>query len=217
MLSSCSLFIFIKVARKKLSNVKILHFYPFKTYFEILREMEWRLFRRKRLFWKEILMPYFPERWFCGWSFRLSVRRRSFIPRRVGTNPLTYAGRKENSCCSACGHQLLEDLTHLLDYPASEPLRRAILDTTDVGAWPDCWVSVELFHIPIPLKGSGSNTITIRHNNIGYFKKLQFTASLFNVQHWMDVIEICQASKSLVFFEWYSDSDRTGGSLTQRS
>jgi len=37
--------------------------------------------------------------------------------------------KKKNSC-SACGHQL-QNLTHLLmDYPASEPLRRAILEST---------------------------------------------------------------------------------------
>jgi len=28
----------------------------------------------------------------------------------------------------------------------------------DLGAWPDCWVSVEFLHGPIPRKGSGSTT-----------------------------------------------------------
>jgi len=37
--------------------------------------------------------------------------------------------RKENSSCSAWGHSL-QDLTHLLDFPASEPLRCAIFGTT---------------------------------------------------------------------------------------
>jgi len=65
-----------------------------------------------------------------------------------------YRIKRKNSSC-ACGH-LLQDLTHLyLDCPASEPLRRAILTLLsslmsgpDLGAWPDCWVSVEFFHTP---------------------------------------------------------------------
>jgi len=31
---------------------------------------------------------------------------------------------------------------------------------TDLGAWPNCWVSVEFLHAPIPRKGSGSTTTT---------------------------------------------------------
>jgi len=70
--------------------------------------------------------------------------------------------RKENSSCSACRHPL-QDPTHLLlDCPGSEPLRRAIFGTTssifDLGAWLDCWVSVEFLYAPIPRKGSGSTT-----------------------------------------------------------
>jgi len=30
----------------------------------------------------------------------------------------------------------------------------------NLGAWPDCWVSVEFLHDPIPRKGSGSTTTT---------------------------------------------------------
>jgi len=30
----------------------------------------------------------------------------------------------------------------------------------DLGAWPDCWVSMEVLHAPIPRNGSGSTTIT---------------------------------------------------------
>jgi len=54
--------------------------------------------------------------------------------------------KRKNSSCSACGHPL-QDQTHLfLDCLASEPLQRAIFDTTysifdlwsNLGAWPDC-------------------------------------------------------------------------------
>jgi len=46
--------------------------------------------------------------------------------------------RKENSC-SACGHPL-RGLTHLLDCPASEPLRHAIFDTTSIfDLWSRPW------------------------------------------------------------------------------
>ena len=31
----------------------------------------------------------------------------------------------------------------------------------DLGVWPDCWVSAEFLHAPIPRKGSGSTTITV--------------------------------------------------------
>jgi len=52
-----------------------------------------------------------------------------------------------------CSHQL-QDLTHLLNCPASEPLRRGSFDTTfsifdlcpDLGAWHDCWVCAEFFN-----------------------------------------------------------------------
>jgi len=93
--------------------------------------------------------------------------------------------RKENSLCSACGHPL-QDLTHLLDCPASEPLRRAIFGTTssifdsgpDLVAYPDCWVFVEFFHAPILRKGSGSTTTTktspypLNKYSLHYFRSL---------------------------------------------
>jgi len=64
-----------------------------------------------------------------------------------------------------------QDLTHLLDCPASEPLRRVIFGTTfSFGSifaiwsipWGVAgrWVSVEFLHVPIPRKGSGSTTTT---------------------------------------------------------
>ena len=31
----------------------------------------------------------------------------------------------------------------------------------DLGVWPDCWVSAEFLHTPIPRKGSGSTTTTV--------------------------------------------------------
>ena len=32
----------------------------------------------------------------------------------------------------------------------------------DLGVWPDCWVSAEFLRAPIPRKGSGSTTTTLR-------------------------------------------------------
>ena len=73
---------------------------------------------------------------------------------------------KENSACSACGHPL-QNLSHLLDCPASEPLRKSIFGSSlfltygpDLGVWPNCWVSTEFLRAPIPRKGSGSTTTT---------------------------------------------------------
>ena len=42
---------------------------------------------------------------------------------------LRRISRKENSACSACGHPL-QDLNHLLDCPASEPLRKSIFGSS---------------------------------------------------------------------------------------
>jgi len=75
---------------------------------------------------------------------------------------------QDKTACSACEHHL-QDPTHLLlDCPASESLRRAIFGTTvllpfltsgtDLGVWPDCWVSVEFLRAPIPWKGYGGTT-----------------------------------------------------------
>ena len=71
--------------------------------------------------------------------------------------------RKENSVCSACGHPQ-QDLNHfLLNCPAFVnlslvPLSLFLIYGPDLGMWPDCWVSVEFLHSPIPWKGSGSTT-----------------------------------------------------------
>jgi len=68
--------------------------------------------------------------------------------------------RKENSSCSACGHPL-QDLTHLLlavPHPSlsgapSMALLPFLTSGSDLGAWPDCCVSVEFLHAPIPREG----------------------------------------------------------------
>jgi len=69
--------------------------------------------------------------------------------------------RWDGSCC-ACGHQL-QDLTYrILNCPASKSLRGPFqfylffFDLwSDLGAWPDCWVTtVDFFHVPIPRKES---------------------------------------------------------------
>jgi len=72
--------------------------------------------------------------------------------------------RKKNLSCSACDHQL-QDLTHL-NYPASEPLRRAIFGTYSsifdlrYRPWGIAWLLILCgFHCaPIRRKRSGSTT-----------------------------------------------------------
>ena len=74
---------------------------------------------------------------------------------------------KEKSTCRACGHPL-QDLNHLLlCCPTSEPLCKSIFGSSlfliyglDLGVWPDCLVSAEFLHAPIPWKGSGGTTTT---------------------------------------------------------
>ena len=40
------------------------------------------------------------------------------------------------------------------------PLSLFLIYGTDLGVWPDCWVSAEFLRAPIPRKGSGSTTTT---------------------------------------------------------
>jgi len=42
--------------------------------------------------------------------------------------------------------------------PSSAPLLSFLTSGPDLGGWPDCWVSVEYLHAPIPRKRSGSTT-----------------------------------------------------------
>jgi len=95
--------------------------------------------------------------------------RRELSRLRCHGHILLLFSRKENSSsCSACGH-LLQDLTisswivpHLsLSGALSLALLLPFLTSgADLGMWPDCRVSVEFLHSPIPRKGSGSATIT---------------------------------------------------------
>ena len=82
--------------------------------------------------------------------------------------------RKENSDCGACVHPL-QDLNHLLlDCPVSEPLHKSVFGSLslfsiygpDLGAWPDCCVSMEFLRAPIPRKGSGSTTTTTQTQTV---------------------------------------------------
>jgi len=94
--------------------------------------------------------------------------------------------RTENSSCSACGHSLQPADTLCTSYltvphpslsgaPSSAPLP-FLTSGADLGAWPNCWVSVEFFHVPIPRKGSGSTATTMTLGGggqmIGPFGKL---------------------------------------------
>jgi len=92
--------------------------------------------------------------------FRLRCRGHSLLL----SSYLCRIRRKENFSCSACGHPL-QDLTHLLlNCPAPEPslalLFPFLISGLNLGACPDCWVSVEFLHAPIPWKESGSTTPT---------------------------------------------------------
>ena len=40
------------------------------------------------------------------------------------------------------------------------PLSLFLVNGSDLGVWPDCWVSAEFLRAPIPRKGSGSTTTT---------------------------------------------------------
>ena len=42
------------------------------------------------------------------------------------------------------------------------PLSLFLIYVSDLGVWPDCWVSTEFLRAPIPRKGSGSTTTTTR-------------------------------------------------------
>jgi len=84
--------------------------------------------------------------------------------------------RKENSLCSACGHLLQDLITSSLTVPhpslsgaPSSALLPFLTSDPDLGAWPDCWVSVEFLHTPIPRKGLGSTTITTRISVVRIF------------------------------------------------
>ena len=76
---------------------------------------------------------------------------------------------KENSACSACGHQyyrtsIISSSTVLPLNPfvnlSLAPLSLFLTYGPDLGVWPDCWVSAEFLRAPIRRKGSGSTTTT---------------------------------------------------------
>ena len=77
--------------------------------------------------------------------------------------------RKENSACSACGHPL-QDLNHVLDCPASKPLRKSVFGSSlsILDLWSRPWGVARLLGLcgvpsplaSIPRKGSGSTTTT---------------------------------------------------------
>jgi len=77
------------------------------------------------------------------------------------TSYLCRIKRKQNSSCNACRHPL-QDLTHLLLIVLHLSLSGApflalflpfLTSGPDLGARPDCWVSVKFLHAPIPRRG----------------------------------------------------------------
>ena len=75
---------------------------------------------------------------------------------------LHRTSRKEISACSACGHPL-QDLNHLLDCPASKPLRKSIFGSSlsILNLWSRPWVVARLLGLrgvpprPHPSEGVG--------------------------------------------------------------
>ena len=47
-------------------------------------------------------------------------------------------------------------------YLSLAPLSLFLTYGTDLGVWPDCWVSAEFLRAPIPRKGLGSTTTTAK-------------------------------------------------------
>jgi len=77
--------------------------------------------------------------------------------------------RKKDGDCTTSMMSCCETLVQY----KSKPLRHAIFDTTssiltsgpDLGAWPDCWISVEFLHAPDSIPRKGSRTITSEHHH----------------------------------------------------
>ena len=75
---------------------------------------------------------------------------------------LHMISRKENSACSTCGHPL-QDLNHLLDCPASEPLRKSFFGSSlsILDLWSRPWGVARLLGLrrvpprPHPSEGVG--------------------------------------------------------------
>jgi len=94
---------------------------------------------------------------------------------------------KENfSMDTLCRIWLTSSLTFphssLSGVPSSAPLLPFWTSGPDLGAWPDCLVSVEFLHAPIPWKESGSTTtrglfaVSLRRY-MGHFCKIYFSSS----------------------------------------
>jgi len=49
----------------------------------------------------------------------------------------------------------------------------------DLGAWPDCWVSVEFLHAPISRKGSGNTTTTTVISVHQFYRRYSISNSIF--------------------------------------
>jgi len=65
----------------------------------------------------------------------------------------------QHSSCNACGRHLQDPTNLLLDCPhpshsGAPPLAILLflISGPDLGAWPDCWISVEIFHAHVPRK-----------------------------------------------------------------
>jgi len=63
-----------------------------------------------------------------------------------------------------------------------------LMSGPDIGAWPDCWVSVEFFYASIPRKGSGSTTITTFTTVLGTCSFIYQGTS--TKRQWSDLFEL---------------------------
>jgi len=60
------------------------------------------------------------------------------------------------------------------DSPPSLALLPFLTSDSDLGAWPECWVSVKFLHAPIGRKGSGSTTTSSNlGNTLGFTKRIE--------------------------------------------
>ena len=109
--------------------------------------------------------------------------------------------RKENSDCSACGHPL-QDLNHLLDCPASEPLRKSIFGSSILDLWSRPRGVARLLGLrgvpprPHPSEGSGSTTTML---GAGSFMRKNQT------------LGACPTAPKQSALSWVSDVFRQGG------
>jgi len=79
----------------------------------------------------------------------------------VTPSPWLQLLQRLDTLANLCGDELfMETHPSLSGAPFSAQVLPFLNSGANLGAWPDCWVSVEFLHAPIPRKGSDSTTTT---------------------------------------------------------